>query len=615
MSTEEFQQYRRNHSLRLKFDDPTLERAYLERKSQTSRGHDLAFVILSLMLLSFAWLEFWALGAKSAVPMYLFIVLAVLSAANLYANSQSYGHVTLLWRYLGFGLLLAGIVFYAVAEQGYNSYYAMEIMLLLVWLASSNGLRVWHLLALSLFISIVLLVLLYLDKGFTAVFVMMAVLFVNLCALGFAVAFILERQRRCDFMVTQTLSELHQRTENWAYSLLDLDMATSGIKDVQALMSRIVDFLEKIIEFDAFVITSLSGQGPKPTPFAISGDLFESEEQTLWNADLLSRLGQSRQAHISDVHEESKGWFGRITKEFLHYRMDVPVMQDGDMLGVISIRRKKHPFDEFDATAAVSLMSQAILIYKNTLKHKQAQEQLKASLDQAKKDCDDKDSVEVQKPKPPVNQVAQKLRDKISSEATSDLDVTDNSLFSSAEQDTQMSNTELLKQEQTKVEQGKKTMTLLSRENADGVSERLYRDAAEEGESLSLMLIEIDDLSAIREHHDDKVAYKVYTSVVRYLFSVCTRDKDILGRYGKNGISFLIPLVDLHAAENVAERIRSQVQSSEIQTTSGPLKVTVSIGIASLTDSESDYATMLKRADMALFVAKKNGRNCVKVRL
>jgi len=41
----------------------------------------------------------------------------------------------------------------------------------------------------------------------------------------------------------------------------------------------------------------------------------------------------------------------------------------------------------------------------------------------------------------------------------------------------------------------------------------------------------------------------------------------------------------------------------------------LSIGVAAFTDDTGDYASMIKRADMALFVAKKNGRNCVKVRL
>jgi len=607
MSTEKLQQYRRSHSLRLKFEDPTIEKGFIEKRSQTARGHDLSFLILGLMAWGFAFLEYWAIGANSSVPMVLFAVLGVLSPVNLFVNARSFGHQTLFWRFMGMAVLMAAVVFLAINVQGYSSYYVMEILILLAWVQATNGLRMWQSLSLAAMISVGTLILVYLDKGYGVLFIIVLVLLGLMLALGYAVAFTLERQRRCDFLVSHTLNELHKRSESWAYSLIDLDIAASGISDIKAVMNRILDFLEKIVLFDAYVITSLAGQGPKPAPFAISGELFEKEEHTLWGSDLLTRLGQTRQAHISDVHEEEKGWFGRMRPVFLHYRMDIPVMQDSELLGVISVRRRQYRFDEFDAIAAVSLVSQAMMIFKNTQKEELAEK----CRQQVRTDT----ATEEQLLERATAPTSQPLRDKIQSDANSDLDVTDQSQFSSDDQDSQVSNTELARQEQSKVDKGKSTLTLLSRDNADKISEQRYRSAALEGESLSLLLIEIDDLSAIREKQDDKVAYKVYTSIVRYLFSVCTRDKDILGRYGKNGISLLVPLIDLHAAEKMGEKIRSQIEASEVQTTTGPLKITVSVGIAALTDSESDYATMLKRADMALFVAKKNGRNCVKVRL
>ena len=76
-----------------------------------------------------------------------------------------------------------------------------------------------------------------------------------------------------------------------------------------------------------------------------------------------------------------------------------------------------------------------------------------------------------------------------------------------------------------------------------------------------------------------------------------------------------MPKVDMNAGERFAETIREYVEHAKYKTAYGEKSATLSIGVASITDNTGDYNSMIKRADMALFVAKKNGRNCVKVRL
>jgi diguanylate cyclase (GGDEF)-like protein len=168
------------------------------------------------------------------------------------------------------------------------------------------------------------------------------------------------------------------------------------------------------------------------------------------------------------------------------------------------------------------------------------------------------------------------------------------------------------KQEQASA---KKTITLMSRENADKIAVDRYRTATVEGEPLSVLIIEVDGLSKLREQDGDEVAYKVFAAIVKYVFSKVDKDKEILGRYGQNGLSVLMPRVDMNAAERFAEMIRQFVSSARYKTAYGEKTTTLSIGVAAMTDDTGNYSSMVKRADMALFVAKKNGRNCVKVRL
>ena len=161
----------------------------------------------------------------------------------------------------------------------------------------------------------------------------------------------------------------------------------------------------------------------------------------------------------------------------------------------------------------------------------------------------------------------------------------------------------------------KKTITLLSRENSDRIGREKYQTAALEGDPLSILIIEIDGLSKLREQDGDQVAYRVFASVVKYIFSNVDKKKDTLGRYGQNGLSVLTPEIDMNAAEKFAEKIRKYVSKARFQTDFGEKSATLSIGVAAMTDETGNYNSMVKRADMALFVAKKNGRNCVKVRL
>jgi diguanylate cyclase (GGDEF)-like protein len=128
-------------------------------------------------------------------------------------------------------------------------------------------------------------------------------------------------------------------------------------------------------------------------------------------------------------------------------------------------------------------------------------------------------------------------------------------------------------------------------------------------------LIEVDGLSAIRERDGDQAAYKVFAGLVKHIFSKIDKERDVMGRYGQNGLSVLLPRVDMNAAEKFAESLRQYAENARFKTSYGERTATLSVGVAAITDETGNYDSMVKRADMALFVAKKNGRNCVKVRL
>ena len=74
----------------------------------------------------------------------------------------------------------------------------------------------------------------------------------------------------------------------------------------------------------------------------------------------------------------------------------------------------------------------------------------------------------------------------------------------------------------------------------------------------------------------------------------------------------LLPNTSLPQALEVAERLRLQLEECPVQLPEcGSIRFTVSIGLAMLTAEDLNLATLLQKADVALYQAKKKGRNCV----
>ncbi len=566
---------------------------------QETRGRSssaFAFGALLLLCIAYAYLESRAFGHEVAIPMYGYILAAVAAFANLLLSRFSpelYYHNL---RLIGNGVLALVTVIAAVFLQKYSAYHAIEFILLAIWLGSLKSVRLVITFSINALLAIVFIVAMYATdiSGFWISLV--AVLLGAAVLLGGYIGYLTERARRMLFLETEINKSMTNRQELWAFTLIDLDMALSGILDFKELIALLKKHLEPVIEFDSYILTSLEGQGPKPVADKVEGELFENDEKTFWSEDLLGKLTQTRQATTSAEHETVKGFLGMEKQRFTSYRLDVPVFNDSRLMGVISLRRDSTPFDDLDMIASVSIAAQAMLIFKRSTRGSAM------VLDQTVPDP-------VIRPKKSEDVTSTTT---LSSSESKDMEVTDHSF---AEPDQTLVPKDVMNTLKKEEESAKKTITLMSRENADKIAVDRYRTAAVEGEPLSILIIEVDGLSKLREQDGDQVAYKVFAAIVKFIFTKVDKEKDILGRYGQNGLSVLMPKIDMNAAEKFAEMIRQFVANARYKTAYGEKSATLSIGVAAITDDTGDYGSMVKRADMALFVAKKNGRNCVKVRL
>jgi diguanylate cyclase (GGDEF)-like protein len=130
------------------------------------------------------------------------------------------------------------------------------------------------------------------------------------------------------------------------------------------------------------------------------------------------------------------------------------------------------------------------------------------------------------------------------------------------------------------------------------------------GRPLAVILFDVDHF----KRSNDTYGHVVGDEVLRAVAARCgqnLREVDFIGRYGGEEMVVLLPESSLEDARAVAERLRCAVAEAPFHTSQGPISVTISLGLAALTDDCPDASTLFDRADTAMYVAKELGRNCV----
>jgi two-component system, cell cycle response regulator len=133
-----------------------------------------------------------------------------------------------------------------------------------------------------------------------------------------------------------------------------------------------------------------------------------------------------------------------------------------------------------------------------------------------------------------------------------------------------------------------------------------------EGGCTVVMLGDLDHFKAVNDGYGHLVGDEVLREVSRRLLT-SVRSYDFVGRYG--GEEFLIVLnnCDFAKAVDRAEEVRSGITSHPIQTSRGPLPITMSLGVLASRDWNLNIVEeILSETDTALYRAKADGRNCVR---
>lgn len=134
--------------------------------------------------------------------------------------------------------------------------------------------------------------------------------------------------------------------------------------------------------------------------------------------------------------------------------------------------------------------------------------------------------------------------------------------------------------------------------------------ARHRGQPLSCLMIDADNFKSINDHRGHAVGDEILIQVTATIRSQL-RSTDTLGRIGGEEFCVFLPDANLDCALEVAERVRRAVESIRVATADGEIGVTVSIGATELVPADAEPNDIIRRADLALYDAKKAGRNCV----
>lgn len=144
------------------------------------------------------------------------------------------------------------------------------------------------------------------------------------------------------------------------------------------------------------------------------------------------------------------------------------------------------------------------------------------------------------------------------------------------------------------------------------LSDKLFRLARRNGSMCATLFIDVDHFKSINDRFGHEVGDRVLQTVSECL-AKNIRKSDLLGRIGGEEFVVFLPDTDKAGATELAEKLRDAVQQLPAYSTESDTTVSVSIGVAQSSPEDIDTSTMQHRADQAMYVAKRNGRNRVVV--
>lgn len=135
--------------------------------------------------------------------------------------------------------------------------------------------------------------------------------------------------------------------------------------------------------------------------------------------------------------------------------------------------------------------------------------------------------------------------------------------------------------------------------------DQMMRRASRTQSQISMMIIDLDHFKQLNDkfgHEAGNICLKRISEILRNKFRI----SDIIARFGGDEFEVLLPDATIEKTIAIAQSLKEQIQNENF-----PLQITATIGIANYPTNALDSQTLFLAADQALYIGKKNGRNCV----
>jgi len=180
--------------------------------------------------------------------------------------------------------------------------------------------------------------------------------------------------------------------------------------------------------------------------------------------------------------------------------------------------------------------------------------------------------------------------------------------FAAIERD--LTATKRLQQELTLMANTDSLTGLLNRRRFMDCASAEFSRAQRYQRELAMVMLDIDHFKRINDTRGHLVGDQVIKAMARHMQTLL-RTSDWPARWGGEEFAILMPETPLDGATILAERLRAELATLVLPAADGPLQFTVSVGVASCTESDHHFMALMERADAALYAAKHAGRNCV----
>ncbi|HTE51159.1 MAG TPA: sensor domain-containing diguanylate cyclase [Kofleriaceae bacterium] len=141
---------------------------------------------------------------------------------------------------------------------------------------------------------------------------------------------------------------------------------------------------------------------------------------------------------------------------------------------------------------------------------------------------------------------------------------------------------------------------------------RVIELADQRGEPLAVAMVDIDHFKEVNDQFGHEIGDRVLTDVANRL-RAAIRAGDLLIRYGGEEFLALLPGASIVPALEIAERMRARLEGDPIAVDGKAIAVRISVGVAERRRGADSSVELIRRADQALYAAKRSGRNRVEV--